>query len=249
MTLPSVALDSRQIVPSSITIPRRFNGPPNSANGGYVCGCAARALGGPADVSLRSPPPLELAIDIVRDESGVRLRAGARDVVEGIAGEPNVTPPPAPTLAEAEWAAENFLGFTQHSFPGCFVCGTARAEGDGLRIFTGALRDGLVAAPWKPSGDLAESDGRVGEEFLWAALDCPTYWGLPRAGSLTALLARMCARIDARPRADETVIVAGWALGSSGRKHRGASALYDTRGRLLARAEALWIDIDPGEEA
>lgn len=236
------------LLANSVTIPRRFNGPPNSANGGYVCGCAARALGGSADVSLRSPPPLEQAIDIVRDESGVRLRTGARDVVEAIAGAPNATAPPAPTLAEAEWAAENFLGFTKHAFPGCFVCGTARMEGDGLRIFTGPLREGLVAAPWTPGADLAGPDGAVAEEFIWAALDCPTYWALPRAGALTALLARMCASVDVRPSPGKPLIIAGWPLGSSGRKHRGAAALYDTSGRVLARAEALWIDIDPGEE-
>ena len=36
-----------------LTIPRRFNGPPRSGNGGYVCGRLASYLDGPASVRLR----------------------------------------------------------------------------------------------------------------------------------------------------------------------------------------------------
>lgn len=233
---------------ASLTIARRFNGPPNSANGGYVCGCAARFLGGAAEVSLRSPPPLDTALDLVRDAAGVRIRAGQRDIAEAHAATPDVAAPAAPSLDDAHAAAARYVGFERHGFPGCFVCGPARAEGDGLRIFTGPWREGVVAGTWTPTADLAAPDGRVGEEFVWAALDCPTYWGLPGAGSLIALLARMTAAIDMRPTPSETCIVAGWALGSSGRKHRGAAALYSSSGALYARAEALWIDINPGDE-
>ena len=40
------------------TIDPRFNGPPGSGNGGYTCGLVAGLLGGPAEVTLRLPPPL-----------------------------------------------------------------------------------------------------------------------------------------------------------------------------------------------
>ena len=44
-----------------IIIDRRFNGPPNSANGGYTCGLVGTALEAPSvRVSLRKPPPLEV---------------------------------------------------------------------------------------------------------------------------------------------------------------------------------------------
>lgn len=228
---------------TTLTIARRFNGPPNSGNGGYVCGCAARALGGPAEVNLHSPPPLETPLHVVRNDAGLSIRSDQRDIAQAVRTKLDIEAPPAPSLDEAENAARRYRGFLEHGFPGCFVCGPHRAEGDGLRIFTGPLRDGLVAAPWIPGHDLAGADGKVAEEFLWAALDCPTYWGLPRAGALIALLARMRAAIDARPAPGETCIVVGWALGSDGRKHRGGAALYDEQGALLARAEALWIEI------
>ena len=39
----------------TITIARRFRGPPNSGNGGYVCGMLARHIAGAAEVMLRAP--------------------------------------------------------------------------------------------------------------------------------------------------------------------------------------------------
>jgi len=42
-----------------VTIDRRFRGPSDSGNGGYVCGVVAALVGGPAEVTLRSPPPLD----------------------------------------------------------------------------------------------------------------------------------------------------------------------------------------------
>ena len=38
----------------TMTIPRRFRGPPNSGNGGYVCGMLARQIAGAAEVTLRA---------------------------------------------------------------------------------------------------------------------------------------------------------------------------------------------------
>ena len=39
----------------TMTIPRRFRGPPNSGNGGYVCGMLARHITGAAEVTPRAP--------------------------------------------------------------------------------------------------------------------------------------------------------------------------------------------------
>ena len=46
-----------------VVIDRRFRGPPASANGGYTCGLVAAALGTwAAEVNLRVPPPLDVAL-------------------------------------------------------------------------------------------------------------------------------------------------------------------------------------------
>ena len=55
----------------TMTIPRRFRGPPNSGNGGYVCGMLARQIAGAAEVTLRAPPPLETELDLVEVGTGV----------------------------------------------------------------------------------------------------------------------------------------------------------------------------------
>jgi len=49
-----------------------------------------------------------------------------------------------------------------------------------------------------------------------------------------------------RPRIGERHVVAAWPGASDGRKHHSASALYDATARVLAVADALWIELrDP----
>ena len=40
---------------TQVTIPARYNGPPDSGNGGYSCGVLAAFIDGPARVRLHSP--------------------------------------------------------------------------------------------------------------------------------------------------------------------------------------------------
>ena len=43
-----------------VRINRRFRGPPDSGNGGYVCGLVAQALGGSdCEITLHAPPSLD----------------------------------------------------------------------------------------------------------------------------------------------------------------------------------------------
>lgn len=228
----------------TVVIAARFNGPPTSGNGGYVSGLMARELDGPAVVTLRIPPPLETPLTIERSENGVRLLHG--DVLIGDArpAEFDPTVPPFPGIDAAETARSRYLGLLHHRYPTCFTCGTARPAQDGLDLFTGALGDsGRVASTWTPGADLADAGGLIAPEFIHAALDCPTFWALPRAAEISALLARFTARIDGeRPRPGETCAVLAWPISSEGRKHRGGAALYGGDSRLIARAEALWIE-------
>lgn len=227
----------------TVTIAARYNGPPKSGNGGYACGLAARFIDGPAEVSLRAPPPLDTALDVVREDARVLLRYADKDVAIAKPAALDLTAPPAPDRAGATRAAQNFLGHTRHTFPGCFVCGQNNPHG--LRIFNGPVREGLTAAPWTPAVELAAKDGMIGAEFLWAALDCPSYWALPNAGDLMAVLGRLTASIDRRPKPGEQLTVAAWPLSAEGKKHSAASAIYDEDRAVIARAEALWIEVDP----
>ncbi len=227
-----------------VIIKARFNGPAHSGNGGYVCGVLARRIEGPSETTLRAPPPLETPLDVVRDGETVRLMHEGAAVAEARPATFTLAAPPAPTLEQARAAQARYVGLRDHRYSTCFTCGPGRAAHDGLKIYTGPIEGKpIVAATWTPSADLAGEDGRVAPEFMHAALDCPSYWALPRAGEMAALLARLTSSIDGElPRVGEPLIVAAWHIASDGRKHRGASAVYTPDGQVLARSEALWIE-------
>lgn len=227
----------------SLIIASRFNGPSGSGNGGYTCGLLAKEIDGPSQGTLRLPPPMEKPLQLHREDGGAKLYDGETLIGEAKPVAFDLTPPPAPTLAEARAAQKRYAGFLDHRYPTCFVCGQARPNRDGLDIFTGKVegRD-MVACTWTPAADLADEGGIVRAEFIHAALDCPSYWALQHAGK-PALLASLTASIDAPlPRAGEELIVAAWPIREEGRKHWGAAALYTADGAVIARAEALWIE-------
>jgi len=243
LTRPSTCLNG--LMPTQpIAIARRFNGPASSGNGGYVCGLLAREIEGPSTVTLRAPPPLETPLTLERDGGRVRLMYESAVIAEAEPAAFDLVAPPAPTLTQAQAARARYRGLLHHRYPTCFTCGTGRPLYDGLEIYTGPVEEApMVACTWIPAADLADDTGCVASEFIHAALDCPTYWALPRAGDMAALLARLTSSIDAPlPRVGETMVVAAWPISSEGRKHRGASAVYTADGALIARAEALWIE-------
>lgn len=228
----------------TVTIAARFNGPPTSGNGGYTCGLLAQHIEGPSEVTLRMPPPLQTPLTLTQHQGALRLLHGEALVAEARPAQLHLQPPPAPSLEQAAAARDRYRGLLTHRYGTCFVCGPGRPAHDGLDIFTGPVdgRD-MVACVWTPGPAFASADGSLDPLFIHAALDCPSYWALPRAGEMMGLLARLTASIDGEPPCvDEPLIVAAWALGSSGRKHRGASALYAADGRVIARSEALWIE-------
>ncbi|NJO35547.1 MAG: hypothetical protein HC869_23165, partial [Rhodospirillales bacterium] len=138
----------------SVKIDRRFCGPPNSGNGGYVCGLLASHIDGSAEITLCAPPPLEQQLDIAEGTDGaVELREAEAVIAIGRPVELDISEIPAATFAEAEEAARRTpYDESNHKLPTCFVCGPARAHGDGLRIFAGALHPERTPAPLPPHG-------------------------------------------------------------------------------------------------
>jgi hypothetical protein len=243
---------------TSIIIDRRYCGPPNSGNGGYVCGRLARHIPGGAEVTLRAPPPLEKPLDAVATDDGIwELRDGATIVATGRPASIELACLERASFDEAA-AAELLTPVKphEHLLPTCFVCGPARAQGDGLRIFAGPLarqsRDvsAVLASTWIPDPTLASEDDLVAPEFLWSALDCPTGYacGYDRQSSQSdgtpLLLGRMAARIEARPRPGERCVITAWETGRDGRKRTAEAAAYGEAGALLAVARATWIAVD-----
>lgn len=229
-------------------IARRFRGPPASANGGYACGAVAGLLGddGDAEATLRRPPPLDRALVEQREPGRAALLDGDLLVADATPTILALDVPAPVAFDDAERAARAFPWLERHPFPECFACGPARAAGDGLRILPGAVvgRE-VAAAPWIVDDSIVGADGLVTAPVLWAALDCPSWFGLicfhPFEGR--ALLGRLAAHVVRRPRAGERCVAAGWFLGRDARKIAAASAIYADDGSVLASARATWIEL------
>jgi hypothetical protein len=234
-----------------LIIPSRFCGPPGSGNGGYVCGRIAAYVNGPATVTLRRPPPLDTPMAVELDGgSSVRIHHG-RALIAEAASSPGGPAPEIPepvSMAEARAVAGRARYYADPVFPDCFVCGTGRRPGDGLRIFPGPVAGRpLCAAPWTPDPSVTGADGKVRPEVIWAALDCPSGIAAAEAAGLgqdtAVLLGRMTASLAVLPSAGDRCRVIAWPDGREGRKLTAGSALLGPGGELLATARAVWLTV------
>jgi hypothetical protein len=229
-------------VKDSLIVAARFCGPPASANGGYFAGLVAACARRTVTVRLLKPPPLDAELLLTALPDGtLQVTHGGEAIGEARAAVLELDAPPPPDYLEALEASRRYAGFRYHRFPTCFVCGTQRVRGDGMRVFAGPIPErGVVAAPWVPDASLEGEDGKVRPEFMSAALDCPGYYAL--ADDRMMLLAEFTAHVDRRVYVGESCTVVGWKIGSSGRRHQAGTALFDGQGELCGRARALWIE-------
>ena len=227
----------------SLTIATRFQGPPESSNGGYFAGLVATLASRTVTVRLLKPPPLNIALAVSQlEDGGLSVLRGEEPIGEAHPALLALASPPAPDYLEAVEASRHYVGFRHHHFPSCFVCGTQRTRGDGLRIFAGAIPErGVVAAPWVPDASLDAGDGKVRAEFMSAALDCPGYFSLCSDDRMM-LLGQLTVHVDRLVHVGESCTVVGWKIGSSGRKHEAGTAIFDGDGELCGRARAVWIE-------
>jgi hypothetical protein len=238
---------------TTLRIARRFCGPPNSGNGGYVCGLVANHMQQPCQVTLHAPPPLDTDLQLHPHEDGLQLKLGEQLLATARPYTFELDIPLPPSIQEAEEAQKRFIGVNReggHELPNCFVCGTNRDVGDGLRIFAGDVcnHQEQVAALWQPEADLADADGNVSSEYLWAALDCPGFFAVKPVSGM-ALLGRYSARVEQPVCAGEILTVSAWAINHDGRKHNAGSALYRSNGERVACAEATWISLPSNRES
>jgi hypothetical protein len=223
-----------------IVVGARFNGPPESGNGGYTCGLVAAAAGR-NEVTLRLPPPLDVPL---RVEDGAVYDGDA--LVATVAdSDATVEPPPFPGYDAARAAEARYAGLHDHPFPTCFVCGPRRSDGLGLK--PGPVGSASVATTWTPHADLAGENGDVRDEYVWASLDCPGAWALVQTDEAPIVLGRLAVRILGPVVATRPHVVTGWQRAPrDGRKHYAGSAVYDAAGTLLATGVATWIAIQSG---
>ena len=211
----------------TVIIPPRFNGPPDSANGGYACGLVSEALGGGFEVTLLARLPSVSSSIWWATSSG----RATRDRRGAAAAHPTPMLPEPVSVENAREASKSYPGFEHHAYPTCFTCGPERD--DGLGIFAGPVegRDGIVASPWTPQ--------EVRPEIVWAALDCPSGWAVDDFQREGVLLGRMAASPgDAGSgRGPSSSVGRSARTGASASRARRSSP----RRELLAAARSTWI--------
>ncbi len=230
---------------ATLLIPSRFNGPAGSGNGGYCAGAMAEAFlagsPGAVQVTLRRPPPLETPMLLTEDRTS--CIAGGATVMEARSFGDEIEAVEPVSYDEAAEAETRYAGHLSHPFPGCFSCGTQRP--DGLHIFPGLVDETRVATTWTPDRSLSESDA-VGLPVTWAALDCTGGWACSDLdGERPLVLGRMACVVDVPPSIGEPHVVIGRRTAIEGRKNYTLATLYDSDGRVVARASHTWIAVDP----
>ncbi|MGH3740591.1 MAG: hypothetical protein ACRDT1_04560 [Micromonosporaceae bacterium] len=239
-------------------IPQRFNGPPDTGNGGYTSGMLAGRLApgtapGAVEVTLHAPPPLEVELATVVEPDSVALRHGDALIATATPARLESDPVPPVTYQQATEISHEYPGFVAHPFPTCYTCGPNRS--DGLRLFPGRLPDGRTAAPFLVPEDAEPAT-------VWAALDCPGGWAISvepphdrdqaphhrdqvkgpiGIEARPYVLGRITAQVDDTPKPGSRCVVTGQLLSSQGRKAVVATTVWGPDGRALATARATWI--------
>lgn len=215
-----------------LTIERRYRGPIDSGNGGYTAGLLATFVDGPAEVTLRLPPPLDRPLRVDADDGKVVLLDGDAVVAEAVPQALEVDLPAPVTLAEAEDAASRHVRFPGEAFSECFSCGMRLDDGLCIHVGPVAGRE-LQAAPWVAR--------EVSAPVVWAAIDCAGAYAVGGPGRGEVVLGRMAAEIRRLPEEGEHCVVVAWPLGEEGRKLFAGTALLSAEGEPLAAARQTWI--------
>ena len=174
---------------------------------------------------------------VEREGDGVRILDGDRIVAEAWPRDLDLELPEPLTYAEAVRLADAQPDDPHHPFPGCFACGPAREEGDGLRLRPAPVGDGRVVAPWKAPA--------ANRDLVWAVLDCPGAYAVNPGGARgLSVLGRLTAHVLEVPAAGDECVVVAWPLGGEGRRLYAGTALF-CEGEPLAYARAIWFLIEP----
>ena len=176
---------------AAFTLTHRYRGPfvegKHYGHGGYFCGMVAQLAPGLPALAIKTWVPLERELTVQVSTGRVTVSDGAVKIADSeVWGTPlPVTVPGPVSLDEARAGEDRFEGFMRHPSPECFAWGHERAAGDGLCIFTGAVGTPVngekqLAGVCGPDPSCLDADGYVRPEIVWAALDCPGGWAIPK---------------------------------------------------------------------
>ncbi|MDV6235567.1 hypothetical protein CH379_008010 [Leptospira ellisii] len=241
-----------QLKKETITISSKFCGPPLSGNGGFSAGSAAKKLNSlSSTVKIKAPIPLNVELGLSFDPDAYSALVDISSGSVAVEAEPAPDfrldlPQPVSQDAIAE-ASKNYLGFVEHPFPSCFVCGPERKERDGMRIFSGKIPDQpgfkhLHAANWEPWKELGDDSGLIRKEVIWAALDCPGGFAVSVEDPQMIVLAKLSGRILVPIRAEESYRILSWEINRNRRVRTAGTAIFKGKEDVcVAYSEGGWM--------
>lgn len=261
-------------MPDQLTIPKRFRGPPESGNGGYVAGVFAEQLHLSADqgieITLRAPIPLDKTLTVHRHQEedlvpvtiefapdGEGTSMTSRTLIAEVRPQAfNLDIPVPPTFQQAlavrhlaiplQIRQDSPMPGSLGQHPVCFCCGAQHPTG--LQVYAAPVGE-QVAAAWQTRVEWGNLAGELPARFLWTALDCPGQLAYFHQGQQTGLLGRMTARIHHPVKAGEPLVVTAWPINVDGKKHFAGSAIFNQTGELVAEAIAVWIGRRPIQQS
>ncbi|PJZ83058.1 hypothetical protein [Leptospira harrisiae] len=239
----------------SIQINEKYCGPPMSGNGGYIAGITANQIQNNASViKIKSPAPLNQPLYFVKDPSinKIKLLDIDNNVIIAEGQEDNDFYLPFPkfdnkSIEEIRKPIHEYLGFQKHPFSTCFVCGPEREHEDGMRIFPAKISDqtgfaylhGAIWNPWKKLGD---TNDKILNEIVWAALDCPGGFAVSFVDPIMIVLVKLRARINENISVNDTYAIQAWEIGRNRRQRIAGTAIYRLSDfKCVAYSEAYWM--------
>lgn len=227
-----------------VIVENRFQGPSQSANGGYIAGVLAELIDGTAEITLRAPPPLDTVMTLTDTDGGHDLMNGETLVGSVRSGSYDLTIPAKPSDADIIAASPDYPGAKNSPIPHCFVCGIKRKPGDGLRVYAAPVKGhDLVAAKWEAHPALADENGFILERYVFAALDCPGAYAFFDESEGSMLLGRIVGQAKGQVRSGDICTVLAWREGTAGRKAFAGSAVLGPDDQVVASAYATWIRV------
>jgi hypothetical protein len=235
---------------ATLTVPEHIWGFPGVAHGGYVAGRLAEQAGTAClRLDLRRPIPVGRRLSIESTEPKSWTLTGEQGTLAAArVAAPEIKVPFRPSWADGMACVEQRQAAERagNTFPDCWVCGSGRPAGEGLRVMLGLMTDRpMVAAAWTPGPEAGAPGEELSTASVFAVLDCPGGWacrafaGAPIAETVTAYQTSR----QLRPvLAGQPYLVSGWSIGAEGRKYRTGSAITTPDGEVCALAVSLWLD-------
>lgn len=232
-----------------VTIPNWAQGRPGMGQGGYSAACFEAAVGKPLVINFRSPIPIETPMSIGETEEGWALRREDVLIMDAVPRDDRRVPFADTEPVGFELAAAGRANFStealEHEAPQCFSCGTRDGS---MKVQSGLLPDGSgrSGSDWTPPDWTGDDHGRVVDAVVWTVMDCAQGFHIGRRPvDRRGVTVRYSVEVVADVRAGERYAVVAfdghWEGGWDGRKRGAAANIFDAGGRVVARADSLWV--------